>query len=322
MLKVLLRRWKAALSASSAAYGYAGSGLVHALLAVVALLIVVGSGRPSRSHFVVGDWSVLEDGDAQPVFAAEGPVDVVPFSSTNPLNTSVQHSTYDSPEPESDFVPDEWAGPGGGEGLPQGKEWLMVVASRPGTGTAPRGGPGEGRGGRGLGGLGDSFFGVSAKGQRIVYVVDCSGSMLTPHLEAQNRFQRLKVELRRSIESLSEDRKFFVIFFNDTSIPMPAPKDMQSASDGLKEKYLAWVDAQPADGGTEPADALRYALRLKPDTIFLLTDGSFSPKTARLLQVLNRERVTIHTIGFSESANSALLGGIAADHAGTYRFVP
>ena len=149
---------------------------------------------------------------------------------------------------------------------------------------------------------------IFSDGQRIVYVVDCSGSMLTRHLEAQNRFERLKIELRRSIQGLAEDRKFFVIFFNETSIPMPAPKEMQPAGESVKRKFLSWVDAQQADGGTDPADALRFALRLQPDTIFLLSDGSFSPKTAKLLRVLNRGKVTIHTIGFSDQANAALLG--------------
>ena len=133
--------------------------------------------------------------------------------------------------------------------------------------------------------------------------------MLARHPEAQNRFQRLKIELRRSIEGLGEDRKFFVIFFNETSIPMPAPKEMQPALEGIKQKFLTWVDTQRADGGTEPADALRYALRLKPDTIFLLSDGSFSPKTARLLRVLNRDQVTIHTIGFSDQATRPCWAG-------------
>jgi hypothetical protein len=312
-------RAKGAAGAAGAVYGFAGSGDFHGLLAVAALLLVVGAGRRSiEPGSFESDWSAPADAELRRLASQATETE---FARTElPMRVAVQHGSLSVADPASELLEEETeTGEPSGDGLPRGAEWLQAVAARSASGMKAGSGD-EDRGLRGAGG--NSFFGVPADGQRIVYVVDCSGSMLTRHLEAQNRFERLKIELRRSIEGLAEDRKFFVIFFNETSIPMPAPKEMQPAVGSAKQRFLSWVDAQRADGGTEPADALRFALRLKPDTIFLLSDGSFSPKTAKLLRVLNRNKVTIHTIGFSDQANASLLGGIAADHAGTYRFVP
>ena len=61
-----------------------------------------------------------------------------------------------------------------------------------------------------------SFFGIRARGQFFVYVVDCSGSMID-----DDRMPRATIELRRSVFGLREPQRFEVIFYNSESIPMP-----------------------------------------------------------------------------------------------------
>ncbi len=78
-------------------------------------------------------------------------------------------------------------------------------------------GDGEGTGGTG------QFFGNSVTGRRFVFVVDASKSMNHPHpSEAKTRFGRVKLELVNSIRNMDRNSEFYIVFFNENAIPMPA----------------------------------------------------------------------------------------------------
>jgi hypothetical protein len=164
---------------------------------------------------------------------------------------------------------------------------------------------------------GGAFFGLQATGKSVVYIVDCSGSMVG------EPFQRARFELLRSVRTL-KDAKFFVILFSDTHYPMyyqdvenqlaePTPEELQRLS--------AWLDMFPVNGGTNPASALTFALNLTPETIFLLSDGEIDSKILSLLRQQNSQQTQIHTVGFLDRSGEALLKQIAADHRGEYRFI-
>ena len=91
-----------------------------------------------------------------------------------------------------------------------------------------------------------TFFGIRARGQFFIYVVDCSGSMID-----DDRLIRAKRELRRSVWSLQPPQRFKVIFYNDQSIPMPGdpprPADLTS-----KNQLNAWLRLIEPDGETDP----------------------------------------------------------------------
>lgn len=161
------------------------------------------------------------------------------------------------------------------------------------------------------------FYGVKASGRRFVFVTDCSGSMSGPS------FQRLKKELRLSINGLPENAEFFIVFFNGGALPMPS-QGMVRATPKHKRTYLKWVDRIPSDGGTDPSAALEIALGLEPSVVFLLTDGAFSPEsTFAVIARLNEQRKTqIHTIAIGQRAAEPVLQRIAKESNGTYRFVP
>ena len=144
----------------------------------------------------------------------------------------------------------------------------------------------------------DSFFGLRPVGRRVVYVLDCSRSMNHPHdTEAKTRFKRMKLELIKSIQGMGPESEFFLIFFNDFAIPMPSPVPVQ-ASEQPKLKYLHWMQDLKADGNTEPRIALQHALRLQPDIIYFLTDGSFTYRVQQDLLSLQSSRTEIHTFAF------------------------
>ena len=178
-------------------------------------------------------------------------------------------------------------------------------------------------GGTGQGdGTGSGFFGVNVRGERFVYVVDGSRSMNHPHDSlAKTRFRRLKIELVRSISRLQPDQQFYIIFFNEFALRMPSPT-MQYATPASQMRYLKWMTGVRADGDTDPRMALAAALRLRPDTIYFLTDGSFPAKVEKDLRRMNAGRVTIHTYAFGNRAAEDLLKAIAQNNGGRYRYIP
>jgi hypothetical protein len=145
-----------------------------------------------------------------------------------------------------------------------------------------------------------TYFGIRARGQFFVYVVDCSGSMLD-----DDRLARATSELRRSVLALTPPQKFEVIFFNQDSIPMPGGPMPRTADLQTKNLLVAWLRLIEPDGGTDPRLAMRQALGLRPDAVFLLSDGAFPEGTVASLAKLNSQKIPIHCVDLS--------GGLAGD---------
>lgn len=146
-----------------------------------------------------------------------------------------------------------------------------------------------------------TFFGLRARGQFFVYVVDCSGSMLD-----DDRLTRATIELRKSVMALAEPQKFEVIFYNSESIPMPGGPRPRTADLQAKSQLLSWLRLIEPDGGTEPRPAIKQGISLKPDAIFLLSDGEFPEGTVAEVAKLNTRKIPIHCVD--------LAGGMAGDH--------
>jgi hypothetical protein len=146
-----------------------------------------------------------------------------------------------------------------------------------------------------------NFMGVKAFGSRICIIADCSGSMAY-----NNRMKRLKAELKKTVEALSPEQEFFIIYFSDSATPMRTRRNKnnkiwQTGGEELK-KVFNWIDNQPPGGGTEPMPAFEFAFRLKPrpDAIYFLTDGLIPVTTPQGVARLNgaKNKVPIHTILF------------------------
>jgi|SRR5579872_3991525 len=198
---------------------------------------------------------------------------------------------------------------------------VSTLGKKLGKGLALGGGFGSGVGEGAGDGSGSQFFELATAGTRFVYVIDGSGSMTEPHKEARSKLDRVKIELIRSIGGLPFEMEFFVVFFNDHAVPMKA-KTMQPATGDNKQRHLEWVAKVQGGGSTDPREALKLALELRPDVIYLLTDGVFDPKVAAEVTKLNRRGVSIHTFCFGNASSESLLQDIARKNHGTYKFVP
>ncbi|MSQ90168.1 MAG: VWA domain-containing protein, partial [Phycisphaerales bacterium] len=201
------------------------------------------------------------------------------------------------------------------------------------TGPLALGDQGAGSSVSGSGGVGGSggsggtgFMGIETDAKRIVYLLDFSNSMFGGN--GNPKIDHMLFELKKSVNRLPSDHSFYVIFFDNEELPMP-PDAMVLASKSNKSTYFAWADTESVGpssrGGTDPSGALDIALsRLKPDAIFLLTDGGFDAD--RSFQVINTKnadhRVEINTIGFHDRSNEAVMQQIATENHGEYRYIP
>ena len=162
---------------------------------------------------------------------------------------------------------------------------------------------------------GTSFYGISTKGKSLAYVVDCSRSMLD-----NNRFLRARDELIRSIQSLDENSKFYVLFYNHETFFMDA-SGLVEATDEEIARAEAWIRKRVPSGFTVPLPALLHALSLRPDAIYFLSDGKFDVNTVERVQEENiSPRVPIHSIALDNREGEFLMRAIAKQSGGTFRF--
>jgi hypothetical protein len=165
---------------------------------------------------------------------------------------------------------------------------------------------------------GATFFGVKAEGKSFAFVVDTSGSM-----GSNMRYMRCRDELLRSVGGLHYRQKYFIVFFNHTIFPMPERQLVEARPNQVRQT-TAWITGAMPVGFTEPWPGLLMAIRMKPDAIYLLTDGEFD--TSVLEKVVaaqpNSKKIPIHTIAFESQAGEQTLQTISRVTGGTYRYVP
>lgn len=169
------------------------------------------------------------------------------------------------------------------------------------------------------------FFGAEAYGNRFVFVIDSSGSMRGP------RWDALYAELMRAIQSLSEDQEFFIISFDSSAHPMfgePPPKGKFLHPDQKSiERVSSWLRSIQLGHQTFPSGAVGIAMALKPDAVFLLSDGEINDSTVQDLRVWNRVQdedgnpkphFPIHTVLLHSQIGFATLERIAQENGGTF----
>jgi len=142
------------------------------------------------------------------------------------------------------------------------------------------------------------FFGIPVSGNRVVFILDCSGSMLTPFGQAtvinasklprqgtyESRLDRAKKELTAAVKGMSADDEFNVVTFENRVRVWQ--KKLVPATERNKAKLAAFLDKTKAWGGTALYDGVHDALQLKSqrrpgspygtpvDEIFILSDGA------------------------------------------------
>ncbi|HTN75554.1 MAG TPA: VWA domain-containing protein, partial [Pirellulaceae bacterium] len=177
------------------------------------------------------------------------------------------------------------------------------------------------------------FFGVKAGGRKFVFIVDSSNSM------RGRKFSEAKRELLYAVKQLDKQQMFYVIFFDRDAECMfsapgrePEPRPLPATGENIR-RLDKWLPLVENEGRTDPYDAVKIALALHPDAIFLLSDGQFTDggRTEIYLAEKNlfddplegkrRPLVTVHTIAFYSQDGEVTMKAIAKAYNGTYRFV-
>jgi hypothetical protein len=194
--------------------------------------------------------------------------------------------------------------------------------------------PSAGGAGIDLGPVRTEVFGLAAEGTDFVYVFDRSESMnsvLTYTSEGATVFsitplEAAKAELLRSLGDLESGNRFGIVFYNHSPWLFTLGRrsqSMLSATADNKRQAAAFVTTMYAHGKTEHVKPLEIALAMRPDVIFLLTDGEEKddPSTSELAQLrrLNdgRTRINVVQFCFTERSPGALVQ-LAEDNGGRH----
>jgi hypothetical protein len=112
-----------------------------------------------------------------------------------------------------------------------------------------------------------------------------------------------------------------VIFYNDHPIPMlgdlPRPADLTA-----KSQLNHWLRLIEPDGGTDPKAAMGMALALRPDAVFLLSDGDYPDGSVESIARRNTRKVPIHCVDLSGGLAGDCLSRIARESGGQYASRP
>jgi hypothetical protein len=170
-----------------------------------------------------------------------------------------------------------------------------------------------------------SMFGVEATGRKFVYVFDRSGSMGEP---ANRPLAAAKAELIQSLERLESVHQFHLIFYNtETRVfnPTGVRGRLVFGTDENKEAARRFIASISAEGGTNHYDPLLVAVRLRPDVIFLLTDGEQKDDLAgddlAHIRRVNDGIAQIHVIQFASTPYASnSLKQLAAENRGQHTY--
>ena len=175
---------------------------------------------------------------------------------------------------------------------PESAPRSMMSAGGTGAAFGPAGATSLGGGGGGSG-TAINFFGIRDLSTSIVIMIDVSDSMFTRTGDAQypsklvrhgkeQNFQVIRDEAIKLVQSLTPQTRFGVVRWSGGAYPwkpelVPATEENKAAAIAHIEKEIDYKTAKPKKGqpgGTRHDLALQEAFSLKPETIYLLTDGN------------------------------------------------
>lgn len=174
-----------------------------------------------------------------------------------------------------------------------------------------------------------SYYGIPIHAKRLVFVIDCSGSM-NKRAYAGTRIGYAKRELSRTIATLPGDAEFTILAFNELVIPWRS--ELTTASDENKSKALQFVSRLRTAKSTNSYAALRDGMRIDDnlEAVFFLSDGRpnhgeiTSPAAiVRAIAYRNRyQNLTINTVGVAVAGPAKVfMNQLATSNAGTFRVV-
>lgn len=204
----------------------------------------------------------------------------------------------------------------------------------------------------------ETFYGLNTAGQKIVFVIDVSGSMegksegsLQDRVTGQavqsggnvvgsaiggrvgsfvgkqaasegTKLGAAKRELIPAIQGLPESSQFVVVTFGSKVEPWVL--GMTAASGSNKATATALIKDLSANGGTPAKEALEKAFSYSDaNVIFFVSDGQPTDASAdAILEEVRRlnagKRLTVSTIGLGDDQDEKFLAALASENGGQY----
>jgi len=169
-----------------------------------------------------------------------------------------------------------------------------------------------------------SLFGSPpAQGRSFVFVIDRSQSMGAAGLGA---ISAAADELSSRLSKLTPENNFQVVAYNEVTAYFGARK-LLPATDENKRRLVKYIAELTAGGQTEHTRGLLAALRLKPEIIFLLTDGgdpAMNRGDLNFIREVALSRTKIHCLQFGRGAKPdepSFLAKLASDNRGSYTYI-
>jgi Mg-chelatase subunit ChlD len=169
------------------------------------------------------------------------------------------------------------------------------------------------------------YYGMPIQARRMIFIIDTSGSMNGPRLQAAKR------ELSQAIYDLPNNASFNIITFNDKAAAWrPA---MTPTTSDAKQAAGKFIYNLYAGGHTAAYDALDMSFRFDAEAVYFLSDGAPNagkipaPKAIidTVTQTNRSRRITINTIGISpgppDGPLDAFVKTLAEQNFGVYRRV-
>jgi hypothetical protein len=195
--------------------------------------------------------------------------------------------------------------------------------------------------GLGVGRMSMRLFDKVATGQRIVIVLDVSGSMVHGTGKSGKTYGELEQEVIRVVRELDMKSSFGLVVFS-RGAKLYRPTLARSLNDE-KERAIRWLTKQTpttldnpkADEddkafhhGTRADLGLEEALKLSPDLVFFISDGEPSgTKPADVLTAVEvaqkslRKPAAIHAIAYLADGGQKFMRDLAEKNYGTFREV-
>jgi len=271
---------------------------LHALFGLALVVLSSGEGAQAEGPLPVDGVIILDD-PSPPAGKPRGGADSAP-----PAGAEESEEAFPATVGELPLVTPTPAAPAGPAAVSGGGE-----SSSNGSGRA---------GGRTTG-----LLRPPAAARSVVYLIDRSLSMgLSGALPVAKR------ELLAGLDTLPADCRFAVILYNRLAEPLSAggTAGLLPATEANRAAVAGLVDAVRAEGGTDHLAALRRAVALGADVIFLVTDADeMTAEQVRNVALLNRGRAVIHAIELNNDgaqAGETPLRLLTRLTGGTHRVVP
>jgi hypothetical protein len=167
-----------------------------------------------------------------------------------------------------------------------------------------------------------AFYGVTASCRSVVFVVDRSLSM-----GLSGALREAKQETAACLERLPPDAAFQVILYNRHAEPLRVngSTDLLLAEPANVSEVKRRIDNLRAEGATDHLRALKEAIHLKPDAIFVVTDADgLTQEGVDALTRMNLGMAAIHCIELangSDDHGTPAFRRLAEANGGIYRLL-